>query len=389
MAFDSPTGSSSTAATAGLDSAPMRLPPGLGEPNAGNGSASQAANGSTALSEREALLNDVRREAMAAVEAKVAEKMKELMDKGKAMMKKLETDSQAKNAVLLAELAQYKAKQETLQLEHDHLRTTLAGIVTHLNLIGNALGSAPGTKAAGSSTNGTATSCGDANSSSAASVSGSLQDSPSEFSSSSYAAGPFPPLPELPPFPFPPPATSTPLPSAATPLSLAEALGSDPVSTPVPVSLLGSLSAPSPSVPKMFSFTLRKADGTDLGLNVSHHEEDKVLRVESVRAEGAVEAWNRQCIGSTASEKAVMPGDRIVSVNSVARDPKAMLEECRDKQLLKLTVVRGPEVEALKPTTLRADASEFVPGGSLETKTEEPAEEEAEKDTSAEKTTDC
>ena len=39
-----------------------------------------------------------------------------------------------------------------------------------------------------------------------------------------------------------------------------------------------------------------EADGADLGLNVSHHESDRVLRVEGVRAEGAVEAWNRQSV---------------------------------------------------------------------------------------------
>jgi len=126
---------------------------------------------------------------------------------------------------------------------------------------------------------------------------------------------------------------------------------------------------------------LRKADGSDLGLNVSHHEEDKALRVEGVRPEGAVEAWNRQCVGSTASEKAVLSGDRIVSVNGVSNDPAKMLEECRDKQLLKLTVIRGEAVPAPKTPVLRADAPEFVPpGGStsagLDAISEQPAQEE-------------
>jgi hypothetical protein len=128
------------------------------------------------------------------------------------------------------------------------------------------------------------------------------------------------------------------------------------MSPSVPVSLAGHLLP----TPVCFSFTLRKADGTDLGLNVSHHEEDKALRVESVRPEGAVEAWNRQCYGSASTEKAIIAGDRIISVNSVGGDPAKMLEECRVKQLLKITVVRG---EAPKPTSMRAEASEFVPGG--------------------------
>merc|ERR1719408_432190 len=125
---------------------------------------------------------------------------------------------------------------------------------------------------------------------------------------------------------------------------------------------MGSLPPPSQGQ-RIFSFTLRKADGSDLGLNVSHHEDDKALRVEGVRPEGAVEAWNRQCVGSTASEKAIIAGDRIISVNGVVSDPLKMLEECRDKQLLKLTVVRGEAPAAPKTPGLRADAPEFVPPG--------------------------
>lgn len=63
-----------------------------------------------------------------------------------------------------------------------------------------------------------------------------------------------------------------------------------------------------------------------------------------------------------------MPGDRIISVNGVVYNPVKMLEECRDRQLLKLTIVRGdgplPGTPGVaKTTTLRADASEFVPTG--------------------------
>jgi hypothetical protein len=188
-------------------------------------------------------------------------------------------------------------------------------------------------------------------------------------------------MPEVPPFPFPMQVAS---PSAA-PLSLAEALGSQTPGHRTQLSLATSLSPGAPSVlealagprPSLgtncFTFTLRKADGADLGLNVSHYENDKALRVESVRAEGAVEAWNRQCQGGVSSEKAVQSGDRIVGVNSVTGDPVKMLEECRDKQLLKLTILRGTGMPATSPksasaaskaaTTLRADASVFVPKG--------------------------
>lgn len=120
----------------------------------------------------------------------------------------------------------------------------------------------------------------------------------------------------------------------------------------------------------MFSFTLRRAENTNLGLGVSHHEFDKVLCVESVRAGGAIEAWNRQCLNSPNPERAVMTGDRIISVNAVSYDPDQMLEECQKNQLLHLTFCRGEGPLPMPPQgtgstplkpTLRANASEFVP----------------------------
>merc|ERR1712060_109960 len=138
----------------------------------------------------------------------------------------------------------------------------------------------------------------------------------------------------------------------------------------------------------VFSFTLRKADDTELGLNVSHQEHDRVLCIEGVMADGAVDAWNRQCRGSALLEKVVFPGDKIISVNNVAYNADKMLEECKEKRLLRLTVARGeyplPEVPACtgsvnsnstnnigiainsnindhSSSSLRATASEFVP----------------------------
>mmetsp|Transcript_118771 Transcript_118771/g.322250 ORF Transcript_118771/g.322250 Transcript_118771/m.322250 type:complete len:210 (-) Transcript_118771:163-792(-) len=165
---------------------------------------------------------------------------------------------------------------------------------------------------------------------------------------------------DIPPFPFPGPVAGT------VPLSLAEALCSQaPLQQRTQLSLATSLSptaAPGPEVaptPGQFTFTLRKADGADLGLDVSHSHKDKALRIEGVRPEGAVEAWNRQCHGGVAAEKVVREGDKIVSVNSVSHDPDRMLQECKEKQLLKLTIVRGERV----PKAMRAEASVFVPQG--------------------------
>jgi len=188
---------------------------------------------------------------------------------------------------------------------------------------------------------------------------------------------------DVPAFPFSPPVTSS-----APPLSLAEALLQSPQQlslasslTPAPGSPDSSSTGDATSNTYTFSFTLRKADGADLGLNVSHHEHDKVLRVEGVRPEGAMEAWNRQCGGSAFADKAVLAGDTITSVNMIMYDPKKMLEECRDKQLLKLTIVRQ-RAQPKAPTILRAEASEFVPGAPAAAPA--AATDEAEKPTSAE-----
>merc|ERR1719387_2328504 len=94
-----------------------------------------------------------------------------------------------------------------------------------------------------------------------------------------------------------------------------------------------------------FSFTLRKADGVDLGIHMIRTDDDKAWRVDGVGAGTAVDAWNRQCAGGSGADKAVLAGDKIVSVNG-RTDCDGMLEECRAKALLKFVVVRGdPDCE--------------------------------------------
>ena len=104
----------------------------------------------------------------------------------------------------------------------------------------------------------------------------------------------------------------------------------------------------------LFELTLRRADGTPLGLQCKGH--NGVLFIKHVRPHGAVEALNRLCAGT---HREVRPGDLIVKVNDICCDAASMAEECCKERLLKLTLVRGPR---LSGCSLHADAPEFVPG---------------------------
>jgi len=171
---------------------------------------------------------------------------------------------------------------------------------------------------------------------------------------------------------------STPTPPPRQSLSLADSLGGTPTQVmPSPFTTNGQAGQGLVCGTGIFSFTLRKADGVNLGLNVSHvddDESDRCLRVESVQSEGAVASWNKQCLSTSWAEKAVIPGDRIICVNTAYYNTAKMLEECKNKQLLKITVVRGNIPLPAAPTQqaaqssgkkeLRAGAEEFVPSTS-------------------------
>eukprot|EP00933_Yihiella_yeosuensis_P071176 TRINITY_DN79378_c0_g1_i1.p1 TRINITY_DN79378_c0_g1~~TRINITY_DN79378_c0_g1_i1.p1 ORF type:complete len:460 (+),score=133.26 TRINITY_DN79378_c0_g1_i1:68-1447(+) len=361
----------------------------------------------------EEIVQVVREAVLAEVEQKVQEKTTELWAKGKQVLGQMQQRHKEKTTELMAEVQRCQEKQKALTAENERLKQVLQGLAARFTMLGAAFGQKDHSLGALSPEMG-------AQSTIAGLSPLHMEDTPSQ----AYTPGPFTPspyspapaadahagsaevkLPDVPAFPFP---TSTPGGSSSVtgaaspaPLSLSEALGA--TATPTtqqrkPLSLANSLGE-SPAPPQLaspftqggrglghpsasglvggsglFSFTLRKADGAELGLNVSHHEDDKVLRVEGVRPDGAVEAWNRQCHGSPFAEKAVLSGDRIICVNSVYYDPVKMLEECKDKQLLKLTIVRGnfPLPPAPVPSqaadtkktvaaALNANASVFVP----------------------------
>lgn len=88
----------------------------------------------------------------------------------------------------------------------------------------------------------------------------------------------------------------------------------------------------------VFGFTLRVAQGVEVGLDVTHNGGS--LHVTGVKPDGAIAAWNRQCHGGPVAGKEVKVGDKIVAVNNTS-EAELMLLECRTKHMLKLTVVRG------------------------------------------------
>jgi len=90
-----------------------------------------------------------------------------------------------------------------------------------------------------------------------------------------------------------------------------------------------------------FSFTLRLADDVGLGVDlVPCWDGSQALCIQEILQNGAVAAWNKQCFDGTMMRlKAVWPGDTIVAVNG-KREYLDMVEECRNKMLLKLTVFR-------------------------------------------------
>lgn len=114
--------------------------------------------------------------------------------------------------------------------------------------------------------------------------------------------------------------------------------------------------APDQTSTPTFQVILRRADNVPLGLDVRGDASETCLVVESVRAGGAVEAWNKQCPDNARIIKA---GDHIVKIND-AGDSDSMREQCVNKFLLRITVVRG-QISSQSAGSLRADADEFVP----------------------------
>lgn len=89
-----------------------------------------------------------------------------------------------------------------------------------------------------------------------------------------------------------------------------------------------------------FGFTLRKASGVGLGLEVSRTEDGRALLVEAVLPGGAIEAWNRQVAGGPMAKKALTHGDAIVCAAGHT-DSDRMLLACLKQDLLEMYFLRG------------------------------------------------
>ncbi|CAJ1345070.1 unnamed protein product, partial [Effrenium voratum] len=107
-----------------------------------------------------------------------------------------------------------------------------------------------------------------------------------------------------------------------------------------------------------FTFTIRKADNTDMGLDVASSDQWQGLLVEGILPGGAVEAWNRQQDPGKVSRE-LRPGDVILQINNET-GAEAMLRECTQKMLVKLTVKRGPMPQPPCTTKLPSPSLTFA-----------------------------
>merc|ERR1719443_691615 len=145
------------------------------------------------------MLEEVRRSVLEDVDAKLAEKMKDLWSRGSKMLKQIDQENQQHSTKFMEELAQRREKQELLKAEQDHLRTLLTGMVQQFSMIGAVYSPSSPLVPVGTTAGGAESSSGSV-AGSATSASG-LEESPCQLG---YANGAFPPLPAMPDFPFPP-----------------------------------------------------------------------------------------------------------------------------------------------------------------------------------------
>jgi len=107
-------------------------------------------------------------------------------------------------------------------------------------------------------------------------------------------------------------------------------------STPMPAPGLEAVTPMKPT--PMVKVELRKEPGfTTLGMEVNE-DRGTAIRVQSIDEHGLVGRYNR----SQGTESTMLRvGDLIIEVNGVFGDPSGMLQECKNQQILLLTIARG------------------------------------------------
>jgi len=219
----------------------------------------------------------LREATLAEAEARVAAKVQELWARARQAMNHLQERHDEATAGLREELARCQERQVALQAENDALRQGIENLSARLSLVVPALGNE------------------DVNStviSAFAECSASPITSPVQATPELLAPGPFASpvgevahcsadclwgpanLPELPPFPFPAqPLPAQPLPPPGTPLSLAEALGTD---------------APRQPAPRAFPEEVAPLVNGDFGFMMPEAEAGSVGRTSTLRADACV-----------------------------------------------------------------------------------------------------
>lgn len=275
----------------------------------------------------QALVQQLRAEAAQQIEAAVAT----VWNKGLKGLQQAQEKRAAQNAALEAELQTFKERQELLVQENKKLRGAVESLVRCMS----GLAVYPPTPG-GQGSDFFSFFEGNEVFTSAQSPASMARD-PFKMSESLNIPEPLK-KPACPP-PLPPPGISR------------ESSSGTAAASTAPQTPTSSVDSEPATGQTTFSFTLRKADGVSLGLDVSHAKGSTGLCVEKIQAGGAVEAWNRQCptTAHEAETRVVLPGDMVVAVNNVSGEPNAMLAECRNRQLLRITIRRPAAPAQDKP----------------------------------------